>query len=106
MALGIENDYGYFTMQGLSGYSASGYIQNKEREKIPAIANNSNTKTKEQYVKELAKLVPSVEFKVGNTFSSLKIVKHWRSARHLWKKCGMIQSRRGKLKNCLRVLSL
>ena len=33
MALGIENDYGYFTMQGLSGYSASGYIQNKEREK-------------------------------------------------------------------------
>ncbi len=72
MALGIENDYGYFTMQGLSGHSASGYIQNKEREKIPAIANNSNTKSKEQYVKELAKLVPSVEFKVGNTFSSFK----------------------------------
>ena len=69
MALGIENDYGYFTMQGLSGYSASGYIQNKEREKIPAIANNSNTKTKEQYVKELAKLVPSVEFKNRKTLA-------------------------------------
>lgn len=72
MALGIENDYGYFTMQGLSGHSVSGYIQNKEREKVPTIANNSNTKSKEQYVKELAKLVPSVEFRVGNTFSSAK----------------------------------
>lgn len=72
MALGIESYYSNYTMQNLSKQSTFGYIQNREREKIPAIADINNKKNKELYVKELAKLVPSVEFSMGNTFSSAK----------------------------------
>lgn len=72
MALEIESYYSNYTMQNLSKQSTFGYIQNREREKIPAIADINNKKTKELYVKELAKLVPSVEFSMGNIFSSAK----------------------------------
>lgn len=72
MALGIENHYSNYTIQNLSGRSADNSIKNKESEKASAIAKSNSEKSKEQYVKELAKLVPSVEFRVGNTFSSAK----------------------------------
>ncbi len=72
MALGIENYYGSYTAQNLSERSTSGFVQNRERERTPAAAKHGNEKSKEAYVKELAKLVPSVEFRVGNTFSSFK----------------------------------
>ena len=68
MALGIENYYGSYTAQNLSERRTSG----SERGRTPAAAKHGNEKSKEAYVKELAKLVPSVEFRVGNTFSSFK----------------------------------
>lgn len=106
MALGIENCYGSYTMQNLSERSASSYIQNREREKIPAVAKQSNERSKEAYVRELAKLVPSVEFRVGNTFSSFKNSKTLAISPALVEKCEMIRSRSGKPGNCLKVLNL
>lgn len=56
MAMEITNNYNSYAAQSMAGSGAA-----------------SDTKKKEtEYAKELAKLVPSVEFKVGNSFGTAK----------------------------------
>lgn len=66
MAMDITNSYNSYAAQSLVESSGAGSTKKKEA------AGNSRSKSTAEYVNELAKLVPSVELKVGNTFASAK----------------------------------
>ncbi len=76
MAMEITGNYGSYAAQGTAGSSATSGTgkkgTEKTAEKAAEGAGSSKTKSTAEYAKELAKLVPSVEFKVGTTFSSAK----------------------------------
>lgn len=61
--------------QNYSSYAAQGMAGNtkkKETEKTQETAESSKSRSTTEYANELAKLVPSVDFKVGNVCSSAK----------------------------------
>jgi len=72
MAMEITNNYRSYVAQGMAGNSAAGSTKKKETEKTQETAENSKSKKTAEYANELAKLVPSVDFKVGNVCSSAK----------------------------------
>ena len=57
---------------GAAGISAINGTKKKGTEKTQETAGNSKSKNTAEYVNELSKLVPSVDFKVGNSFSTAK----------------------------------
>lgn len=76
MAMELTSNYGSYTAQSMAGNSATSGTGKKETEKTAEKtaerAGSSKTKSTAEYANELAKLVPSVEFKLGTTFSSAK----------------------------------
>ena len=68
MAMEITNNYSSYAAQS----NAAGSTKKKETEKTQETAENSKSKKTAEYANELAKLVPSVDFKVGNVCSSAK----------------------------------
>lgn len=72
MAMEITNSYRSYIAQNMAGSSVTNSTKNKETEKTSETAGSSGSKGMEDYVRELAKLVPSVDLKVGNAFASAK----------------------------------
>ena len=72
MAMEITNNYRSYVAQGMAGNSAAGSTKKKETEKTQKTAESSKSKNTAEYANGLAKLVPSVDFKVGNACSSAK----------------------------------
>ena len=68
MAMEIANNYSSYAAQS----NAAGSTKKKETESTSETAGSSKSRSTSDYVNELAKLVPSVELKVGNSFSTAK----------------------------------
>ena len=67
MAMEITNNYSSYAAQGMADNT-----RKKETEKTQKTAESSKSKNTAEYANGLAKLVPSVDFKVGNVCSSAK----------------------------------
>ena len=67
MAMEIANNYSSYATQSIAGNT-----KKKETEKTQETAESSKSRSTTEYANELAKLVPSVDFKVGNGCSSAK----------------------------------
>ncbi len=67
-----KQNYSGSVSQGMAQSSAASGTKKKGTEKTQETAGNSKSKSIAEYANELAKLVPSVEFKVGNSFSTAK----------------------------------
>ena len=67
MAMEITNNYSSYAAQGMTGNT-----KKKETGKTQETAESSKSKSTTEYADELAKLVPSVDFMVGNGCSSAK----------------------------------
>ncbi len=72
MAMEITNGYSSYAAQSMTGNTAAGSTKKKETVNTSEAAGSSKPKSTSNYVNELAKLAPSVEFKVGNSFSTAK----------------------------------
>lgn len=72
MAMEVMNSYGSYATQYMAGNSKASGTKKKDTEQATETANSSKSKSTADYMNELAKLVPSVECKIGNTFSSAK----------------------------------
>ena len=72
MAMEISSAYNSYATQSIAESSTANSTKKKEIEKTSETAGRSKAKNTTDYAKELAKLVPSVEFKVGNSFSTAK----------------------------------
>ncbi len=70
MAMEITNNYSSYAAQSMAGNGVTGSTKKKETENISEKAGISKSKSTADYVNELAKLVPSVEFKVGNSYQT------------------------------------
>lgn len=75
MAMEINRNYSSYGAQGIRESGAAGNVKKQETENIVKKAGSGKAETDKSesttdYAGKLAKLVPSVEFKVGNTFSS------------------------------------
>ena len=68
MAMEITNNYSSSVAQSMAASST----KKKETENTSETTGNSKSRSTSDYVNELAKLVPSVELKVGNSFSTAK----------------------------------
>lgn len=66
-AVGKQN----YSSHAEQGMAASG-TKKKETEKTQETTGSSKSKSTAEYANELAKLVPSVEFKIGNSYSTAK----------------------------------
>lgn len=67
MAMEITNNYSSYATQSIAGNT-----KKKETGKTQETAESSKSRSTTEYANELAKLVPSVDFKVGNGCSSAK----------------------------------
>lgn len=67
-----KQNYSGYGAQSMAGSGAADSAKKKGTEKSEETAGSRKSKSTAEYVRELAKLVPSVEFKVGNTFSTAK----------------------------------
>lgn len=67
-----NQNYNRYTAQNTTGNSAAENMKKKEAKKVSEASSSSESKSMAEYAKELAELVPSVEFKVGNSFSTDK----------------------------------
>ena len=67
MAMEITNNYSSYAAQGMAGST-----KKKETGKTQETAEGSKSRSTAEYADELAKLVPSVDFMVGNGCSSAK----------------------------------
>ena len=72
MAMEITNNYSSYAAQGMAESSTANSAKKKETEKTTETAGSSKAKKTTDYANGLAKLVPSVEFKVGNSYSTAK----------------------------------
>ncbi len=72
MAMEITNTYSNYATQSMAESSATSNTKKKGTEKTQETAGNSKSKSTAEYANELSKLVPSVDFKVGNSFSTAK----------------------------------
>lgn len=67
MTMEITNNYSSYATQSIAGNT-----KKKETEKTQETAESSKSRSTTEYANELAKLVPSVDFKLGNGCSSAK----------------------------------
>lgn len=67
-----NQNYNSYTAQNTTGNRAAENMKKKEAKKVSEASGSNESKSMAEYAKELAKLVPSVEFKVGNSFSTDK----------------------------------
>ena len=72
MAMEITNNYSSYAAQSMAGSNAASSTKKKETESTSETTGSSKSRSTSDYVNELAKLVPSVELKVGNSFSTAK----------------------------------
>lgn len=72
MAMEITNNYSGYTAQGMAESNVAGSTKKKEEEKASKSAGSGKAETTTDYMSKLEKLAPSVEFRIGNTFSSAK----------------------------------
>lgn len=72
MAMEITNSYSSYVAQSIIGNTAASGTKKKEAESISETAGSNMSKSTTDYVSELAKLVPSVDFRVRSGFSSAK----------------------------------
>lgn len=72
MAMEITNNYSSYAAKGMAGNSAAGSTKKKETENTSETTGISKSKSTTEYANKLAKLVPSVEFRVGNACVSDK----------------------------------
>ena len=73
MAMEINgNYYNSYAAQNMAGSSAVNGAKKKETEKTQETAEVSKSKSTAAYANELAKLVPSAAFKIGNSYSTAK----------------------------------
>ena len=72
MAMEITNNYSSYAAQTMTESGATSGTKKKGTEKTQETAGNSKSKSTAEYANELAKLTPSVEFKVGNACSSAR----------------------------------
>lgn len=67
-----KQNYSSYAAQSMVEGGAARGTKKKGTEKTQETAGNSKSKSTVEYANELAKLVPSLEFKVGNSFSTAK----------------------------------
>lgn len=72
MAMEITSNYSSYVSQSMVGNSAASGTKKKETENTSETTGCGKSKNVSDYANELAKLVPSVEFKVGNACSTAK----------------------------------
>ena len=72
MAMEITNSYSSYVAQNMMGNTAANSTKKKETENTSEAAGSSKSKSTSDYESELAKLVPSVDFRVGSGCSSAK----------------------------------
>lgn len=72
MAMEITNNYGNYAAQYMAGNSSTNGTKKKDTEQTAEAVNSSKSKSTAEYMSELAKLAPSVECKIGNTYLSAK----------------------------------
>ena len=72
MAMEITNNYNGYASQYIASNSSTNGTKKKDTEQTTEAVNSGKAKSTAEYMSELAKLVPSVECKIGNTFSSAK----------------------------------
>ena len=67
-----KQNYSSYVAQSMTESGATSGTKKKGTEKTQETAGNSKSKSTAEYANELAKLAPSVEFKVGNSYSTAK----------------------------------
>ena len=72
MAMEITNNYSSYAAQSVAESSTANSAKKKETEKTTETLESNKGKKTTDYANGLAKLVPSVDFKVGNACSSAK----------------------------------
>ncbi len=72
MAMEITNNYSSYAAQSVAESSTANSAKKKETEKTTETVESNKGKKTTDYANGLAKLVPSVEFKVGNACSSAR----------------------------------
>lgn len=72
MAMEITSSYNSYVAKGIAGSCATSGTKKKETEKTQETAGSSKSKSTTEYANELAKLVPSAEFKIGESYSTEK----------------------------------
>jgi len=72
MAMEITNNYSSYAAQSVAESSTANSAKKKETEKTTETVESNKGKKTTDYANGLAKLVPSVDFKVGNVCSSAK----------------------------------
>ncbi|MDE7285684.1 MAG: hypothetical protein K2N55_02400 [Lachnospiraceae bacterium] len=72
MAMEITNNYSSYAAHSMMGNTVANSTKKKEAENTSETTGSSKAKSTSDYVSELSKLAPSVEFKVGNSFSTAK----------------------------------
>ena len=70
MAIEIAGSYNSYAAQGMAGSGVTSGMKKKETEKTQETAGNSKSKSTAEYANELAKLVPSAEFRIGKSYST------------------------------------
>ena len=70
MAMEITSNYSSYAAQNMVGSNVTSNTKKKETENTSETAGSRKSKSTSDYANELAKLVPSVNFKVGNVCSS------------------------------------
>ncbi len=72
MAMEITNNYSSYVAQSMVRNGVAGSTKKKETENTSEKAGSSKSKSTADYVNELAKLAPSVEFNVGSSYQTAK----------------------------------
>lgn len=72
MAMEITSNYSSYAVQSMAERNRANSTKKKAAEKTSETTNSNKAKSTGEYVNELAKLVPSVDFMVGNGCSSAK----------------------------------
>lgn len=72
MAMEINQNYNSYAAQSMAQNNGVNNTKKNEAEKTQQKAESSKSESTAEYAKKLAKLVPSVEFKVGSSYATAK----------------------------------
>lgn len=72
MAMEINGNYSSYAAQSMAQNNGVNDTKKKEAEKTQQKTESSNSESTAEYARKLAKLVPSVEFRVGSSFATAK----------------------------------
>lgn len=72
MAMEINGNYSSYAAQSMAQNNGVNDTKKKEAEKAQQKTESSNSESTAEYARKLAKLVPSVEFRVGSSFATAK----------------------------------